>query len=122
MAAYRRLYDSHRGKGGPALGGTEYRLMPSACRLIYSASEIVKFTISIPRESCTNAGWVQFFSLAVVGLGWVTQNGPIDNPAPTVTVHVATVSRRCKQDHFCTTKTKTASCKTKTDSTSLRVQ
>jgi len=44
-----------RGKSGPALGGTEYRLMPSACRLIYSASEIVKFTISIPRESCTNA-------------------------------------------------------------------
>ena len=23
-----------RGKSGPALGGTEYRLMPSACRLI----------------------------------------------------------------------------------------
>ena len=39
-----------RGKSGPALGGTEYRLMPAD-----SASEIVKFTISIPRESCTNA-------------------------------------------------------------------
>ena len=39
---------------GGTVGGTEYRLMPSACRL-YSASEIVKFTISIPRESCTNA-------------------------------------------------------------------
>ena len=25
---------SYRGKSGPALGGTEYRLMPSACRLI----------------------------------------------------------------------------------------
>ena len=44
-----------RGKSGPALGGTEYRLMPSACRLIVRAIEIVKFTISIPRESCTNA-------------------------------------------------------------------
>ena len=40
-----------RGKSGPALGGTEYRLMPSAD----SASEIVKFTIPIPRESSTNA-------------------------------------------------------------------
>ena len=39
-----------RGKSGPALGGMEYRLMPSACRLIVQ----VKFTISIPRESCTN--------------------------------------------------------------------
>jgi len=26
-----------RGKSGPALGGTEYRLMPSACRLIVRA-------------------------------------------------------------------------------------
>jgi len=34
-------------KVGPALGGTE---LPAD-----SASEIVKFTISIPRESCTNA-------------------------------------------------------------------
>jgi len=43
-----------RGKSGPpALGGTEYRLMPSLSA--DSASEIVKFTISIPRESCTNA-------------------------------------------------------------------
>ena len=25
------------GKNGPALGGTEYRLMPSACRLIVRA-------------------------------------------------------------------------------------
>jgi len=39
------------GKSGAALGGTEYRLMPSAYRLIVRA----KFTISIPRESCTNA-------------------------------------------------------------------
>jgi len=39
-----------RGISGPALGGTEYRLMPAD-----SVSEIVKFTISIPRESCTNA-------------------------------------------------------------------
>jgi len=42
-----------RGKSGPALGGTEYRLMPSADSAD-SASEIVKFAISIPRESCTN--------------------------------------------------------------------
>jgi len=27
----------NRGKSGPALGGTEYRLMPSACRLIVRA-------------------------------------------------------------------------------------
>jgi len=40
-----------RGKSGPALGGTKYRLMPSACWLIVRA----KFTISIHRESCTNA-------------------------------------------------------------------
>jgi len=26
--------EASRGKSGPALGGTEYRLMPSACRLI----------------------------------------------------------------------------------------
>jgi len=38
-----------RGKRGPVLGGTEYRLMPSACRLILQAK------LSIPRESCTNA-------------------------------------------------------------------
>ena len=44
-------YATTRDKSGPALGGTEYRLMPSACRLIVRA----KFTISIPRESCTNA-------------------------------------------------------------------
>jgi len=29
--------DTDRGKSGPALGGTEYRLMPSACRLIVRA-------------------------------------------------------------------------------------
>jgi len=31
------LIHSFRGKSGPALGGTEYRLMPSACRLIARA-------------------------------------------------------------------------------------
>ena len=29
--------DTSRGKSGPALGGTEYRLMPPACRLIVRA-------------------------------------------------------------------------------------
>ena len=46
--------DNVRGKSGPALGGTEYRLMAISVPAD-SASEIVKFTISIPRESCTNA-------------------------------------------------------------------
>ena len=45
-----------RGKSGPALGGTEYRIPADAINLpADSASEIVKFTISIPREWCTNA-------------------------------------------------------------------
>jgi len=33
----RRDHRGGRGKSGPALGGTEYRLMPSACRLIVRA-------------------------------------------------------------------------------------
>ena len=50
-----------RGKRGPALGGTEYRTrrygVPADAISVPadSASEIVKFTISIPRDSCTNA-------------------------------------------------------------------
>ena len=50
-----------KGKSGPALGGTEYRTrrygVPADAISVPadSASEIVKFTISIPRESCTNA-------------------------------------------------------------------
>jgi len=47
-----------RGKSGPTLGGTEYRLSVPADAISVpadSASEIVKLTISIPRESCTNA-------------------------------------------------------------------
>jgi len=50
-----------RGKSGPALGGTEYGTrrygVPADAISVPadSASEIVKFTISIPRESCTNA-------------------------------------------------------------------
>ena len=48
-------WDVVRGKSGPASGGTEYRLMPSCSVPADSASEIVKCTISIPRESCTNA-------------------------------------------------------------------
>ena len=39
-----------RGKSGPALGGTDAISVPAD-----SAREIVRFTISIPRESCTNA-------------------------------------------------------------------
>ena len=31
-----------RGKTGPALGGTEYRLMPSACRLIVRAYQVLQ--------------------------------------------------------------------------------
>jgi len=31
------IFHKVRGKSGPALGGTEYRLMPSACRLIVRA-------------------------------------------------------------------------------------
>jgi len=47
---------SLRGKSGPALGGTEYRVPADAISVpADSASEIGKFTISIPRESCTNA-------------------------------------------------------------------
>jgi len=45
-----------RGKSGPALGGTEYRIPAGAISVpADSASEIVKFTISILREWCTNA-------------------------------------------------------------------
>jgi len=47
-----------RGKSGPALGGTEWRYGVPAHTISVpadSASEIVKFTISIPHESCTNA-------------------------------------------------------------------
>jgi len=44
-----------RGKSGPALGGTEYRLIDAIRVPVDSANEIVKFTISTPRESCTNA-------------------------------------------------------------------
>ena len=45
-----------RGKSGPALGGTDYGVPADAIRVpVDSSSEIVKFTISIPRESCTNA-------------------------------------------------------------------
>jgi len=40
-----------RGKSGPALGGVPADAISVAAD---SASEIVKFTISIPRESCTN--------------------------------------------------------------------
>ena len=40
------------GKCGPALGGTEADAISVPAD---SATEIVKFTISIPRESCTNA-------------------------------------------------------------------
>jgi len=40
------IFCTGRRKSGPALGGTEYRLMPSACRLILRG--VVKFTISIP--------------------------------------------------------------------------
>ena len=29
-----KIHPGYRGKSGPALGGTEYRLMPSACPLI----------------------------------------------------------------------------------------
>ena len=49
-----RVWATFRGKSGPALGGTEY---PTDAISVPpdSASEIVKFTISIPRESCTNA-------------------------------------------------------------------
>jgi len=34
MLIYVCIYVTYRGKSGLALGGTEYRLMPSACRLI----------------------------------------------------------------------------------------
>jgi len=40
----------NRGKSGPALGGMEYRLMPSACRLIVRA-----YRGKSGPESCTNA-------------------------------------------------------------------
>jgi len=43
-----------RGKSGPALGGTEYAT-DAVSVPADSASEIVKFTISILRESYTNA-------------------------------------------------------------------
>ena len=41
-----------RGKSGPELGGLPADTISVPAD---SASEIVKFTISIPRESCTNA-------------------------------------------------------------------
>ena len=45
-----------RGKSGPALGGRPYGVPADAISVpADSESEIVKFTISIPRESCTNA-------------------------------------------------------------------
>jgi len=44
-----------RGKSGPAVGGTEYILADAISAPADIASEIVKFTSSIPRESCTNA-------------------------------------------------------------------
>ena len=45
-----------RGKSGPALGGTEYGVPADAISVpADSAAAVVKFTISIPRESCTNA-------------------------------------------------------------------
>ena len=47
---------SSRGKSGPALGGTDYGVPADVISVpADSASEIVKFKISIPRESCTNA-------------------------------------------------------------------
>jgi len=47
-----------RGKSGPALGGTEYRYGVPADAISVPAdiaAAVVKFTISIPRESCSNA-------------------------------------------------------------------
>jgi len=44
---------ARRGKSGPALGGTEYRLMPSACRLIVRANcEIYNFDTSWVVHQC----------------------------------------------------------------------
>jgi len=45
----------NRGKSGPALGGTDGVPADAISVPADSASEIVKFTISIPCESCTNA-------------------------------------------------------------------
>ena len=45
-----------RGKSGPALHCRRYGVPADAISVpADSAGEIVKFTISIPRESCTNA-------------------------------------------------------------------
>ena len=43
-----------RGKSGPALGGTEYRLMPSACRQIVR-QPLWNLQFRYLGESCTNA-------------------------------------------------------------------
>ena len=46
-----------RGKSGPALGGTVRSSLPADAISVPadSAAAVVKFTISIPRESSTNA-------------------------------------------------------------------
>ena len=43
-----RNYVTTRGKSGPALGGTEYRLMPSACWLIVRAYLLLPSAVCVP--------------------------------------------------------------------------